>query len=56
MNKKQIRDLLERAAWTFAQTFIATWAVSNFKLDKVTLIAAAASGLSALKTFIKGTL
>lgn len=56
MNKQQIKDLLERAAWTFVQTFIATWAVSNFKLDKVTLIAAAASGLSAIKTFVVKTL
>mgnify|MGYP006389164205 CR=1 FL=1 len=56
MTKSNFRDLVERAAWTFAQTFIATWAVTNFRLDKTALIAAAASGLSALKTFVIQTI
>jgi hypothetical protein len=53
---KQTKDLLERAAWTFVQTFLAVWAVSNFKFDKTVLIGCAAAGLSALKTFIKQTI
>lgn len=52
MNKDQAVDLLKRAAWTFAQTALATWALSNFALDKTAAIAALAAGLSALKTFI----
>ena len=53
---KDMKDLLERALWTFAQTFLAVWAVSNFKFDKTVLIGCAAAGQSALKTFIKQTI
>ena len=52
MNKEQIIDLLKRAGWTFVQTALATWALSNFELTKTAGIAALAAGLSALKTFI----
>lgn len=54
--KKKVRDLVERALWTFAQGFIAGWAVSNFQLTKGALIGGVAAGLSALKTFVKNTL
>lgn len=50
------RDLLERAAWTFVQGFLAGWAVSNFQLNKGAAVGALAAGLSALKTFIKETM
>lgn len=56
MTKDKAIDLLERAAWTFAQAFLAAWVVFGFRLDKVALIGAAAAGLSALKTFVKETL
>lgn len=56
MNKQKLIDLVERAAWTFAQTFVVVWAASNFSLSKVAIVGAAASGLSAVKTFIKETL
>ena len=56
MTKSNFRDLVERAAWTFAQSALAVWAVIDFKLDKTVLIGAAAAGLSALNTFVKGTL
>lgn len=56
MTKKQLQDLLERAAWTFIQAFIPVWAASNFAVTKVALIAAGAAGISALKTFVKQTL
>lgn len=47
------RDLLERAAWTFVQTFMATLATMPFTdMDGfvVVLVAALAAGLSAAKT------
>lgn len=43
--------LLTKAFHTFWQAFLAVWLFSGFKLDKATLVAAAAAGLSAVKTF-----
>lgn len=37
---------------TFWQSFLAVWLVGGFKLDKVTLAAAVAAGLSAVKTAV----
>ena len=45
------RPIVERAAFTFAQAFLAVLLVGGFKLDQITLTAAIAAGLSALKTF-----
>lgn len=56
MTKQQLRDLLERAAWTAAQAGLAAWAVTGFKFDKVAAIAVMGAVLSALKTFVKSTL
>lgn len=56
MTKQQLRDLVERAAWTAAQAGFAAWAVADFKLDKVAAVAVIGAALSALKTFLKGTL
>jgi hypothetical protein len=42
--------LLSRAFHTFVQAFLAVWLTTGFKLDKVTLIAALAAGISAVKT------
>lgn len=50
------KDLISRAAWTFAQTFIVVWGGTNFALDKTAILAAAAAGLSAIKTFVKESL
>ena len=50
MTRPQLKDLLERAAFTFVQAFLPVWALSNFALTKVALIGAVAAGLSALKT------
>lgn len=52
----KVKDLLSRAAWTFAQTFLVVWAGTNFAFDKTTILAAAAAGLSAIKTFVKESL
>lgn len=56
MNKAKVRELLERAAWTFAQAFIAVLLVTPEPFSKVGLAACVAAGISALKTFIKETL
>lgn len=55
-NKTKLRDLLERAAWTFLQAGIGAWAAMGFRLDKVALAGIVGAGLSALKTFVKETL
>jgi hypothetical protein len=44
------RPLVARAAHTFVQAFLAVWLVNGMSLDKVTLTAGVAAGLSALKT------
>ena len=56
MTKKKIIDLVERAAWTFAQAFLSAWAVVGFQFDKVALIGAIAAAFSAFKTFVKESL
>lgn len=56
MTKSKFKDLVERALWTFAQGFIAGWAMTNFQASKGALIGAVAAGLSAFKTFVKETL
>ena len=56
MTKKQAIDILERAAWTALQAFVAVLLVSNQPFSKQALIAGAAAALSAVKTFIKQTL
>lgn len=54
--KNRFIDGAERAAWTFAQAFLAVLIVSNEPFSKTTLIAACAAGVSAFKTFVKNTL
>lgn len=56
MNKKQLRDLAERALWTALQAGLAVWAAMGFKVDKVALGAVVGAAASALKTFVKETL
>ena len=55
-NKKNFKDLVERALWTALQAGLAVWVASGYKLDKVVLVSAIGAGLSALKTFVKETL
>lgn len=52
MTRIQVRDLVERAAFTAAEGFLAGWAVTNFQFTKGALIGGLAAALSALKTFI----
>jgi len=44
------RDIIERTAWTFAQAFLATFAVS----DLSTLKSAAIAGVAAALAVVKG--
>lgn len=41
-----------KAFHTFYQSFLAVWLLSGLKVDKITLIAAGAAGLSAVKTYL----
>ena len=44
-------NLLERAAWTFAQAFLAVFIISDLASAKTALVAAAAAALSVVKTY-----
>jgi len=43
--------MIERAAWTFAQAFLAVFVVSDLASAKTALVAAAAATLSIIKTY-----
>jgi hypothetical protein len=43
----QQKDIVVRAAKTFIQAFLATWAVTSFDFQKGALIGAIAAGISA---------
>lgn len=43
----EYQKVIKRAAYTFVQTFFATWIVSGLNLEKGTIVAALAAGLSA---------
>ena len=46
-------DMIERAAWTFAQAFLAVFVVSDLASAKSALVAAAAATLSVIKTYAR---
>jgi hypothetical protein len=48
---KDWRDLVTRALWTFSQSFLAVLAVSQEPFTSAAVVAAAAAGLSAVKTW-----
>jgi lysozyme len=51
--KAKIKDLLERAGWTFIQAAAAVLVVSGGTVNKAALVAALAAGISAVKSAIK---
>jgi len=48
-----MKDMLERAAWTFAQSFLAIFAIDNLGTLRVAAIAGLAAALSVVKTYAK---
>jgi hypothetical protein len=50
--KARVLDMLERAGWTAAQAFFATWMVTDQSTVKSAVLAAVAAGLSVIKTFV----
>lgn len=46
-------NMIERAAWTFAQAFLAVYVIGDQSTLKVALIGGAAAALSVVKTFAK---
>jgi len=48
-----MNDLLERAAWTFAQAFLALFVIGDMSTLKVALVGGVAAALSVIKTYAK---
>jgi len=48
-----VNNMLERAAWTFAQAFLAVFVVSDLASAKSATVAAIAAALSVIKTYAK---
>ena len=46
-----MNDLLERAAWTFAQAFLALFVIGDMSTLKVALVGGVAAALSVIKTY-----
>ena len=46
-----MRNLLERAGWTFAQAFLALFVVGDMGTWKVALVGGVAAALSVIKTY-----
>ena len=46
-----MRNILERAAWTFAQAFLAVFVVSDLASAKTAVVAGVAAALSVVKTY-----
>ena len=54
--KDQIKDIVIRAVKTFIQAFLAAWAITNYQLTKVALLAAVAAGVSAVMNIARDLL
>jgi len=48
-----VSDMIERAAWTFAQAFLAVFVVSDLASAKTAAAAAVAATLSVVKTYAR---
>ncbi|MEO2190851.1 MAG: hypothetical protein ABGY24_00255 [bacterium] len=46
-----MNNMLERAAWTFAQAFLAVFVISDLASAKTAVVAAVAAALSVVKTY-----
>ena len=52
ITKTQLRDVAERAAWTFVQAFLAVFAVADLSTAKAAAVAGVGAALSVLKGFV----
>jgi len=52
LNSTFVKDALERAIWTAAQAFLAVFTVGDMASAKAAGVAAAAAGVSALKSIL----
>lgn len=50
--KAQLGDVAERAAWTFAQAFLAVFVVSDLSTAKAAAVAGLGMALSVVKGFV----
>ena len=50
---KNLVDMLERAAWTFAQAFLGVFVVADLSSAKGAGVAGLAAAVSVMKTFVK---
>jgi len=50
---KNMVDMLERAAWTFAQSFLGVFVVADLSSAKGAGVAGLAAAVSVMKTFVK---
>lgn len=48
-----MKDMAERAGWTAVEAFLAVWVVGDVASLKAAGIAAAAAGLTVIKTYAK---
>ena len=49
MNKQLVLDIVERAAWTFAQAFLAVFSVADLATARAAAVAGVAAAISVLK-------
>jgi len=48
-----VSNMIERAAWTFTQAFLAVFVVSDLASAKTAMVAAVAAALSVVKTYAR---
>lgn len=51
-----MQDIVIRALKTFVQAFLATWALTNYQLERAALIGALAAGISAVWNLLNASL
>lgn len=52
MTKAQLADIAERAAWTFAQAFLAVFVVTDIATARGAALAGIAAAISVIKGFV----
>ena len=52
MSKKLLLDMIERAAWTFAEAFLAVYVITDVSSAKTAAVAGAGAALAVVKGFV----